>query len=55
MGTTRDGTAVHACLEMVETIEEAAKMDAVTGLLHGGAGQVSELIRRVVAQVLEGE
>ncbi len=27
MGTTRDGTAVHACLEMVETIEEAAQTE----------------------------
>jgi hypothetical protein len=28
MGTTRDGTAVHACLEMGETIEEAAQTEA---------------------------
>ena len=30
-------------------------MDEGTGLLHGGAARVSELIRRVVAQVLAGE
>ena len=30
-------------------------MDEGTGLLHGGAAQVRELIRRVVAQMLEGE
>jgi hypothetical protein len=27
MGTTRDGTAVHASLEMVETIEAAAEIE----------------------------
>jgi hypothetical protein len=26
MGTTRDGTAVHACLEVVETIGVAAEI-----------------------------
>lgn len=36
-------------------VRRDAFMDKRTGLLHGGAARVSELIRRVVEQVLSGE